>query len=156
SPDGTLMASGGRGNVNLWNVSTREGLLSLNSPDFVSQVTFSPDGMFLAVSGQGINARSPRIDLWKLENGRGIRTLRGLSHPVTKLAFSQNGNRVAALDQSFEVGVWDIPALRLLWTAQLRQSDWSADNAALSLDSSGSCLVASAGTQVKIWEVSSA
>ena len=49
SPDGTLLASAGRG-ARLWDVATGRGLLEFGSGDYTTALAFSPDGEWLASS----------------------------------------------------------------------------------------------------------
>src|SRR5262249_20852990 len=50
SPDGTLLASVGRGAPRLWDVASGRLLLTLTARNAMPDVTFSPDGQALAVS----------------------------------------------------------------------------------------------------------
>src|SRR5204862_5217394 len=50
SPDGTTLASAGRGSANLWDVRTGRLLLSLDSRAYTFSLAFSPDGSRLATA----------------------------------------------------------------------------------------------------------
>ncbi len=153
SPDGTTLASGGRGPVKLWDVATGALLLDIPTGDYITGLDFSPDGSRLAVSSEGIFA--PRnVSVWSLDYGRGIQSLRGLSGQISKVCFSADGLRIAALSHKWEVGVWDVASGRLLRVIEAPPGQW-ADNAAIMLDSNGGRLAFSAWKKARLWNVES-
>jgi WD40 repeat protein len=153
SPDGTILASGGRGPVKLWDATTGLFLLDLYSVDFARGLGFSPDGKQLAVSTEPRFGRLS-VSLWDLEFGRGMQILRGLASPVTIVAFSPDGSKLAALSHTWEVGLWDLATGQLLRVIEVPKGA-SADNAALALSRDGERLAFSAGTTAKLWNVQS-
>lgn len=90
SPDGKLLASGGRG-VQFWNAQTGEkaGELAFKDGDVVLSVRFAPDGKTLAVG-----LRSQQAQLWDVEAKKLVHTLK-YTGPVYALAFSRDGAKVA-------------------------------------------------------------
>jgi WD40 repeat protein len=87
-----------------------------------------------------------------LENGRGIRTLHGLTTDVIKVALSRDGLLLAALAQDWQVGVWDTA------TGELRRvldvpPGLTADNAALALSPDGRRLAFAAGRTASLWDL---
>jgi WD40 repeat protein len=97
-----------------------------NGPFF--DVLFSPDGSRLATTG-----RESKVRIWDAEDGREIMSLEGpanssnraideldvnagrLRRPITRIAFSPNGKRLAA-PCARKVIVWDTAAGRLVFT----------------------------------------
>jgi hypothetical protein len=148
SPDGTLLASGGR-NTHLWDTATGRRLLDLNAGDFVGALAFSPDGTTLAVSPGLANQR---LSLWRLHNGRGIMTLRGLGSPISKVRFAPKGHYLAALSHRWQVALWERHSGRLLHCFDVRPG-LSADNAALAFSADGRHFAFCSGTEARLWEV---
>src|SRR5262249_36336889 len=113
SADGTLLASGGHYDGKLWEVhSGREILRMIPHDRDCLRLAFSPDGRRLAASllcYREVLAEDERseVRLWSIEDGRGIRSLRGLTARVEKLAFSPDGRSLAALSQDWRVAIWD-------------------------------------------------
>src|SRR5262249_51852384 len=77
SPDGTLLASGGRSPTRLWDAATGRLLLSLRTTSLTTALGFAPDGRRLVVGNKG----PAPVTVWNLDDGRGIRTLRRLTQP---------------------------------------------------------------------------
>lgn len=153
SPDGMTLASGGRGPIKLWDVATGRLLLDVPSGDYITGLDFAPDGMRLAVSSQGTTYPA-NVSIWQLEFGRGIKTLRGLSGEVSKICFSADGRKFAALSHNWEVGVWDLAEGHLLRILEVPRGEY-ADNAALAFSPDGKRLAFSAWKAARMWEVQS-
>ncbi|HEX5270286.1 MAG TPA: hypothetical protein VFW33_07365, partial [Gemmataceae bacterium] len=113
SPDGTLLASGGRFDARVWDAAT--GLLLLTLPDmnWTTGLAFSPDGKQLAAARKTVYADTGKVDVWKLEDGRGARTLRGLAGAAQCVYLSRSGKLAAALTHDWRLGIWDLPGGRL-------------------------------------------
>jgi WD40 repeat protein len=150
SPDGALLASGGRG-THLWDATTGVLLLQLGAGDRITALGFSPDGTTLAVSSGMLR---PGLSRWRLCNGRGIATLRGLSSHVSRVRFEPSGQYVAALSHRWEVGLWERKSGRLLHRFGVRPG-LSADNAALAFSADGRRFAFCAGTEACLWDVAS-
>lgn len=72
SPDGTLLVSGGWGDIKLWSLPSGELLQTLTQQDSSSvSVAISPDGTLLA------SAHGDTIHLWSLPDGELLQTLTG-------------------------------------------------------------------------------
>src|SRR5205823_5697656 len=147
SPDGAMLASAGRVESRLWDVATGQLLLSLVTGDFVTGLDFSADGGRLAVGSQRVFV-PPLVVVWQLENGRGIRTLRGLSSQVSKLCYSRDGRFLAALAQDWQVAIWDTATGQLQHLLDVPKG-FTADNAALAFDSEGRRFAFCAGQEAR-------
>jgi serine/threonine protein kinase/WD40 repeat protein len=151
SPDGTLLASVGRSAPRLWDVATGRLLLTLEQRMMVTDVAFSPDGQFLAVSALGGNARAGGVQIYALDRGRGIQTLRGLRGRIVHTCLSPDGRYLAALSHDWQVGVWDFKTGQLLHTLEAPVGPW-ADNAALAFSADGRLACASWRNAV-LWDI---
>lgn len=155
SPDSTVLASGGRehrGSVRMWDAATGRQLLALHSGEFVASLAFSPDGRRLAASSvEGFGRRQGEVCVWELEPGRGIRSLRGLSAPNTRLCFSRDGRLVAALAQNWQVGIWEVQtaAPRCILEVPI---GLVADNAAFAFSLDARFFAFATGTEACMWE----
>ena len=69
SPDGTTLASAGRGQAKLWDVATGRLLLNLSPRNVMTALAFSPDGMRLAVGSQAAFSEPGGVDVYELEEG---------------------------------------------------------------------------------------
>ena len=152
SPDGTTLACAGRGPVRLYDSATGRPLLNLRSGDYVCGLSFSADGCRLATCGlKGFSPGS--VHVWELEDGRGSRTLRGLSSQVARVCLSADGRRLAALSHDWHIAVWDLSPkgglIRLLQPAP----GVLADNSALVFSPDGRRLALAAGTAARLWDI---
>ncbi len=149
SPNGQLLASGGDDwTFKLWNIQQRQHIATLEhitdrTRSQVKDVAFSPDGQRLATAGQ-------HVKLWEISTQNEIATLRHDEY-VWALAFSPNGQLLAAGDGEGKVKIWDVQRQQSM--VQLEGDTDSVYAAAFSPDSR---TLATAGRQgeVKLWAVS--
>jgi eukaryotic-like serine/threonine-protein kinase len=151
SPDGTTLTSGGRGPVEIWDVATGRLLLDVSTGDYISGLDFAADGTRLAVSTLG-HTYPPNVSVWKLEFGRGIQTFRGLAAQVSRVCFSADGSRLAALSDDWEVGVWDLNSGQLLRIIEAPRGEF-ADNAPLAFSPDGRHIAFSTLVSAKLWDI---
>lgn len=88
------------GKVSVWNYRTGEKLSEMLRPGRV--VALSRDGRLLATAGSNRG-----IDLWEPQTGRLLTSFQ-TSEPVWSLAFSPDGQRLAAAGWSHDALVWDL------------------------------------------------
>lgn len=158
SPDGMTLASAGRYRCRLWDVATGRLLLDHAPPrsdvwrDVSTGLAFAPDGAALAVGSVYAQKGScGGADVWRLDNGRGVRSLRGLAAEVSWVWPSADGSRLAALSHDWRVAVWDLPAGRLIARFDMPPG-WSADSAGLAFGP-GDRLAFSAGREAGEWDL---
>ena len=157
SPDGTLLASGGHDDSKLWDVHGGREILRIPHNRDCLGLAFSPDGHRLAAGLLGLRgtlAEGDRTEvrLWSIEDGRGIRSLRGLTATVEKLDVSPDGRSLAALSEDWRVAIWDgaTGALRLILEPP---EGITADNTALAFSPDGRRFAFSSGQAASLWDL---
>jgi WD40 repeat protein len=153
SPDGMTLASAGRAEVKLWDVVTGRNLLLMQGNDYCYALAFSPDGRQLAV-GSGSGHTQAYVGTYELAAGRGVAELRGLSSQVRQIAFSHDSQRLAALSDNWEVGLWNTASNQLERVLEAPKGLF-ADNAALAFNRDDTCLAFATSTDTRLWEVPS-
>jgi WD40 repeat protein len=129
SPDGHLLASGGyEHGITLWDVTRRTQLTTLVS-EAVLGIAFSPDGRGLAI------ATSNGLVLWDVGKRKRIGVFTGSdsgSLMSNSVAYSPNGQVIAALNRDNSVALWDVKKRRRLrvlvaQTGSIRDLAFSSD-----------------------------
>ena len=148
SPNGELLASGGDDyKFKLWDVQNQQTIATLEHITDrglfqVKEVAFSPDGELLATAGG-------HVKLWEVSNQTEIATLQHNGY-VLALAFSPNGQLLAAGDAEGTVKIWDVQKRQAI--AQLEGDTTRVDSVTFAPDGR---TLASAGYQgqIKLWAV---
>ncbi len=154
SPNGATLASCGRDRARLWDL--RSGRTLLDTSRSISSsasygLAFVPDGRRLAL-GAYTEFNPGGVEVWELDNGRGIKTLHGPRGQVAWTCFSPDGRRVAALSQTFEAGVWDRETGNLLRLFDAPVGLF-ADNADLAFSADGRRFALASGERATLWDV---
>jgi len=105
SPNGSLLASGLRYSIHLWDMQTRQTIFNLQGhTGNIYSVMFSPDGSKL-VSASG----DWTIRLWDTQTGQCIgKPLQGHNNIIWSVAFSPDGQLIASGSLDKTVRIWCI------------------------------------------------
>jgi WD40 repeat protein/Flp pilus assembly protein TadD/tRNA A-37 threonylcarbamoyl transferase component Bud32 len=112
SADGALIAAGNQdGDLFVWDARSGEVLVSEKQPAFYFRLAFSPDGRRLA----GVDRE--KVQMWNARDGQEILLLRGAQPRAIdggfnpSLAWSPDGQQLAALNWNGSVSVWNASEL---------------------------------------------
>ena len=95
SPDGTFLAVGGEGSVQVYSVSTGQPVRGLaTAAEYVASLSFSKDSKTLLVAGSG--ASTSLLELWNVSNGTLISTIAPTGMGINSAALSPDGSMVVA------------------------------------------------------------
>jgi WD40 repeat protein len=114
SPNGSLLASAELGNtIQIWDGLSGEKLLEMNWPgavnrvgspnDYISSVTFNPQGNLLAAGSS-----DAVVTLWGIPAGQFLLPFTGHTQAVTCVAFNPQGNRLASGSLDATVRLWQV------------------------------------------------
>jgi WD40 repeat protein len=150
-PDGSLLASGGRGGVvSVWDTATGERFATLPAPGDealpdVTSLAIHPGGVVVAAGDAG-----GAIRLWDLPTGEAVTELAAGAGAVTRLAFDADGARLAAGLDDGRVRVWDLAAGDAI--ANLDGSAGAVTGLAF-LPGGETLAVGDAGGALRLWDV---
>ena len=148
SPDGTMLATGATDRARVWDAATGQTILEFSHSQSVASLAFSNDGRRL-----GLVTHPPtHVFIYDLEYGRGVFTLRGLTGQLSALAFSRDGTTVAALNQNWQLAIWNGQNGQRRQIIDVTPSG-SAVNAALILSDDGRRLALAANQQARAWDL---
>jgi WD40 repeat protein len=136
----------------LWDVASGRLLLDINAGNTIYGLAFSHDGRRLAFGCIEAFSSPGRVVVLELEDGRGIRTLRGLPAEVTKVCFSPDGRYLAGLSHDWKVGIWELASGRLMSVLRVPEG-YFTDNTDLFFDPEGQQFAFAAGTRATLWDV---
>ena len=151
SPDGTLLASGGRDtNIRLWNITTHKQIHAFTGHNAgVRSVDFSPDGTFLTSASSDDTVR-----VWSLEKKQQVAALdvRKVAEQIpTQVIFSPNGSVIVIAAYNGQLILWDFQTKQILYQID-RQS--GSPSIALSRDGKTLLSIGSDGRgDLKFWDV---
>ncbi|HZM78683.1 MAG TPA: WD40 repeat domain-containing protein, partial [Candidatus Limnocylindrales bacterium] len=110
NPAGSVLDNGSDDVVQIWRVSTRELVRTLNvGSGLIRSIAFSRDDKHLAVAGQV-------AQIWDVESGTRIRTLAQQYGLVDDVALSRDDHLLAVSVSDASVKVWDVGSGRLKLT----------------------------------------
>jgi WD40 repeat protein len=150
APD--LVLSGSRdGTVSICSTTTGEVLTLHRHQGGPAVVACSPDGRLFASTADQ-QSQPAEVKLWEAATRREVRTLRGPTKRISKLAFSPGGDRLAAASWDKTVWVWDVERGERLWDRPLPGVGFSVafspDGRLLAVGGTGK----QDGPQVTVWD----
>jgi WD40 repeat protein len=146
--DGKILASGGGGTINLWEMPSGQ---LLNS--FVSHLSFSPDGKMLALSENDETKNLYTITLRETKSGQLLKTLIGHTNIVMDTSFSPNGKMLVSVSEDDTIKLWNIPSGDLLKTIEVKDNVSCLLSVHFSPD--GKMIASATDDTIILWDISS-
>ena len=104
SPDGTQLAVGFNGVIQLWDVSSQSLRRTFNGFERgITRIAFSPRGERLAAG-----TTDGQVWLWSIVTGQCLQVISTGTRGVRSLAFSADGTRLVTATNKAAVAVWDV------------------------------------------------
>lgn len=119
SPDGKYFASGGAG-IKLWDLTTRQEVMTFDDEGMVSSLTFSPDGKHIlcgGIAGDSLDAESSNMKIFDVGSGDDVKEFK-LPNTVWSPAYSPDGRYVLSGCDQGKVYLWNMATARAKKTAQ--------------------------------------
>ncbi len=140
------LLAGGRHAMSVWNSVTGEKLLATDGTPW----GVSRDGLRVGVGGTGTAM------LYDFRLPKEVRTLYGHDASLDQIAWARDGRRLATLDGSYEIRVWDAATGVAVAAFDGQPGEKFAQNAAIALsDDGGHLAYVNNGGQVVLWDVAS-
>jgi WD40 repeat protein len=149
SPNGTLLASGGRDDraIRFWDPATGEQIRQLDGHRSSPCATaFSPDGKTLA---SGSYDRTVR--LWDVATGKELFPFEGHRSIVRPLAFIPDGKTLISTGWDGQVFLWDLATSKAVWSNSSPSEDGRVSWIVLAPDGKTLAL-AGQGSLIRFWE----
>ncbi|MDE0736688.1 MAG: protein kinase, partial [Pirellulaceae bacterium] len=156
SPDGSRLATGGRGGVDIWAPASGKKLININEVPTIYSLAFSPDGKFLAAGGRDFENHET-LNIWDWENEKITQTFtdyrRGSDVCFAKVSYSPDGQLITYPGQDGNIKVCQATTGKMVSSLQGHQK--SAERPSFSPD--GTRIVASSyhsadDQNVKVWD----
>lgn len=110
SPDGQWLATATGWDIMLWNNETGERRRTLKGDAWIRCVVISHDQMVISGDDNGT------VNLWGIDNGKLIQTLKDHIQRVTSVAISRNNKIVISGIEDSTVKLWDKDSGKLIKT----------------------------------------
>jgi RNA polymerase sigma factor (sigma-70 family) len=151
SPDGNRLATVGLGaTVRVRDTATGKEVsrFELVTQGPVLRSFFAPDGKLLAAVKQ-----KGEVDLWDVEAGKPLRSVRGDDADVLAVAISRDGKRLAAGSANGNIRIWELASGKARVWKNKRDVLKSDPARALAFAPDGHYLAASHQATLRIWEL---
>ena len=152
SPDDSYLVSGGRADLRVWETATGAQVLQIPAANTINDVAIAADGKTIVCTAMAAHGEPGGIQIFDLENGRGIVTLNGLSSSASKTVFSPDGSLVAAFSHNWEAAVWDRTSRILRYRLELPEG-FFVDNGDIVISDDNSFLAFSSGEFATLWNL---
>ena len=162
SPDGrTLAAGNGGGNIQLWDVVTRQNIATLEGYregqiGKVMSISFSPDGKTLAAGGGMFITTSwvGDVKLWDVVTQQNTAILEGFTGSVHSVAFSPDGKILATSGgEDRSIKLWDMATQQNIDTFGPTDSNEHNFVISMSFSPDGSMLISGSHYGVYLWDM---
>jgi len=136
NPDGTLLASSGYHEIQLWDVKSSQLVRRIsNIAERVYQIDFSPDGTLIAVAA-GTPGRVGEVKVFQTAKGTLAADLLITSEVQLGTAFSPDGTRLATCGADRKLRMFDVKSRSLLLEMEphldwVTDVEWSAEGGSL-------------------------
>jgi WD40 repeat protein len=152
SPDGqTLALSGKDGTFHLFDYATLERRKTIaTGAKEVDELTFSPDGKWVATSGEGSEYASKQIAIWDAATGDKVSAYEKRDYISASLRFSPGGTMLAAVGSQLYV---DAPLGMGTSASILDRGGWSVSDIAFSPDGKSLAAVTNKDDYVYIFDL---
>jgi len=112
SPTGKFIISAATASVDVWDVTSaklvrRFKVLNRGRLCQFYSARTSPDGSLLAASSGGNNI-TPQVNIWRLSDGKFIKTLKGHQGKIRSVSFSLDGRLLLSVGYDSLLYVWDV------------------------------------------------
>lgn len=126
SPDGKLLASGGVGEVRVWDVESgaMRYALPLIANSWYLAIAFSPDSKYLLTAPESRDSAG-LISLWDAETGKSAGALEGHRQGLYALSFSPDGKSLASGGWDNFVRLWDFEKRRKIQDIAAISGGWT-------------------------------
>ncbi len=110
SPDGKLIVTAGEDRtLRVWDAESGNEISLMSSKGSVRSIAFSPDGERLAAAyseGQA-SLGTPSIDIWELESGRELLSIKAHDNVIPAAAWSPSSDRIISGSLDHTAWVWE-------------------------------------------------
>ncbi len=155
SPDGrSIWTASADGTARRWEAAGHSDPRVLRSERYVYGVAYSPDGRWFASAGwRDGGGGASAIHLWDAASAQPIALLHGHPDWVAALAIAPDGKRIASLDHTGSIRVWDIADGRGRKLPLAVRPRSTIDVHRISISPDGRLLAVPDGQHVRLWDL---